>query len=96
MTPKQHESLKQILKRVPIDLLKKEIKRRYDLARSSRQSKMGVCSLCHQNVSRTNNCPGCNLARKLYYRNRYRQKHNISIDLKDQRHKANQSNVTRK
>lgn len=77
MTPEQTQKLKEALKKVPTELLRKEIQRRHDAARHT-NSKM--CQACKDNGKRIPKCPTCYERHKIECRNRERIKRGIPID----------------
>jgi hypothetical protein len=77
MTEEQTQKLKEILKRVPTDLLRKEIKRRNDSARIIGTK---LCQTCKDNGKRIPDCPTCYERHKVACRNRERIKRGIPVD----------------
>lgn len=77
MTEEQIIKLREVLRKVPLELLQKEIKRRQDEYRL-RNSKM--CKPCLEYGKRIPGCKECYEIHKTYCRNRARIKRGIPID----------------
>jgi len=77
MTTEQTQKLKETLKKVPIDLLKNEVRRRRD---EERLKNCKMCQPCREYGKRMPGCPACYEIHKTYCRNRERIKRGIPLD----------------
>lgn len=77
MTTEQTQKLKETLKKVPIDLLKNEVRRRRD---EERLKNSRMCQPCRDYGKRTPGCQACYEMHKTYCRNSARIKRGIPLD----------------